>query len=46
MLEAGVGDAALVEVDDLQVVAEGILGLDEGSDGAGTSVTDVEVSFK
>ena len=46
VLKASVRDAALIEVNDLQVVAEGILGLYEGCDGAGAPVANVGVSFQ
>ena len=46
VLEASVGDAALVQVHDLEVVAEGILCLDQVCYGLSTSVADVGVALE
>ena len=46
VFEASVGDATLVQVHDLEVVAEGILCLDQVCYGLGTSVADVGVALE
>ena len=46
VFEASVGDATLVQVHDLEVVAEGILCLDQMRYGLSTFVTDVGVALE
>lgn len=46
VLKSLVGDAALVHVDHLQVVAEWVLSLDQVSDGRSSPVSNLQVSFE
>jgi len=46
MFKASVSDAALVQVDNSQVVAEGVLGRNQCWNGRSSLVTDADVSFE